>query len=268
MAKKNTKETLESKIITVLTSNRFCRKKPNEKEKKETETVIKSFIEKSRPLLLVVLFGGYKNPSTGLINPDLAEIKTLERLNTLLDKVREIYPHGVELYIITTGKKGEIANGISPEKTSVYERKISDIAKNFKGIKVIPIGLLYHKFYNNGNLENMLKREKNEQMKLPETMEQLAEKIKIAKKHNSLPLNAADKVNKEKAIESAITYSILSSIEPKIMESEFHEFIKLSFRVKGEKNALSLFTCKKGTIHQPWNNSCTRCIHKNRCFAE
>lgn len=203
-----------------------------------------------------------------MTNPDLAEIKTLQRLDILLNKLRMVYPHGAELYLITTGKKGEIANGISPEKTSVYEEKISKIAKNFKGMRVIPIGLLYRKFFNNGNLEEILKQEKSGQAKLLEDKEFLAEKIKIAEKHNSLPLTTMDEESRKKAIESAIIYSILSSKEPKIMSSEFGAFIKVSFRIKGEEGALSLFTCRKKMIHQPWNNSCTKCMHRNRCFSE
>lgn len=232
------------------------------------EATIKSFIEKSEPLRLVVLFGGYKNPSTGLINPDLAEIKTLQRLNTLLNKLRAVYLHGVELYVVTTGKKGEIANGISPEKTSSYEEKISTIAKNFRGIEVVPIGLLYRKFFNNGKMEKTIEEEKKKQAKLLKNEECLAEKIKIAEKHNSLPLRDTDKKDRKRAVKSAIIYSILSSKEPEIMNKEFGAFIKLSFRIKGEEKAISLFTCRKGTIHQPWNNVCAKCMHRNRCFAE
>jgi hypothetical protein len=252
-----------------LTSNKFCRKKPCDEEKIKMEAIIKSFIDEERPLRLAALFGGYKNPTTGLTNPDLAEIKTLERLDALLNKLRAIYSHGAELYLVTTGKKGEIANGISPEKTFVYEEKISKIAGNFKKIKVVPIGSLYKKFFNNGNLEEMLRREKEKAELLVLTdKELLAEKIKIAEKHNSLPLSTTNGESRDKAIESALAYSILSDQEPKILSDEFRAFIKLSFRTKGENGAISLFTCRKGVIHQPWNNACTKCMHRDRCFAE
>jgi len=265
---KNTdKEPLEVKIINILTSKKFCRKKPDKEESNKLETTIKLFIGENKPLRLVVLFGGYKNPHTGLTDPDLAETKTLQRLNILLGKLRMVYPGGAELYVVTTGKKGEIANGISPQKTSVYEKKISNIAKNFRGINIIPIGSLYSKFFNNGRLEEMISEERNKQSQFLEDENYLAEKIKIAEKHNSLPLNG-DEESRKKAVESAIIYSILSSKEPEILDSEFGSFIKLSFRIKGEEGALPFFTCRKKMIHQPWNNACVNCMHLNRCFAE
>ncbi len=235
-------------------------------EKEAIKETIKTFTEKNKPLLLVTLFGGYKNPSTELTRPDFAETKTLKRLNDLLNKLRAIYPFGAELRIITTGKKGELSNEISPKQTLVYERLICGIAKNFKGIKVIPIGLLYGKFFKNGDLEEAVSEGKR-RAKIWNNDKDLSEKLKIAFKHNPhLDVNSEENI--KKAMESTMVYLTLSSKEPEIMANEFKNFIKLSFRTKGEMNAISLFTCRKGMQKQPWNNKCKGCQHEQRCFAE
>lgn len=230
--------------------------------------IIKKIITNKMPISITVLFGGYKSPHTGLTDPCLAEIKTLQRLNFLLVKLRMIYSYGVQLYVITTGRKGEIANGVSSVITSSYENKIIKIADNFKGIKVIPIGLLYEKFFNNGNMKAKIEEEKKKQIKLLNDPVFLVEKIKIAKKHGSLSLSESDEESKKKAIENALTYSALSSVEQEMLLREFGTFIKLSFRKEGEKNAISLYTCRKKMIHQPWNNKCKGCTREQKCFAE
>lgn len=259
---------LEVKILSILTDNEFCRKKLDGEEEKKMAEIIKKIIMNKMPILITVLFGGYKSPHTGLTDPCLAEVKTLQRLNFLLVKLRMIYPYGAQLYVITTGRKGEIANGVSPAITSSYENKIIKIANNFEGIKVIPIKLLYEKFFNNGNMKAVIEEEKKKQAKLLKDPNFLAEKIKIAQRHGSLPLSDLDEESKKKAIENALTYSALSSVEQGMLLKEFDTFIKLSFRKEGEKNAISLYTCRKKMIHQPWNNNCKGCTREEKCFAE
>lgn len=256
---------LEVKIMNVLTNNKFCRKKPSEWGKNRIKETIKSFTENNKPIRLVVLFGGYKNPSTELFSPDLAEINTLQRLNILISNLCAVYSYGAELYIVTTGKKGEIANEIPSQETIAYEEQLCEITKNFAGIKIIPIGNLYEKFFNNGNMEKIVMEGKRQAESWKDDKD-LTEKIEIARRHNPLLAKNGEESIK-KALGSALIYSSLSSREPEMLVKEFGKFIKLSFRMGGEEKAISLFTCRKGMQKQPWNNKCKGCQHEQECLA-
>lgn len=243
--------------MKMILHSKYRRKNPDEKTKTEIIKIIEEFKKEKKPLKFVVLFGGYKNPNTGMRIPGMNELLTIKRLSDFVKKIGNIYPYGVGLYIITTGKKGEIANGITSDLTAVYESQIKRIAvKNFCDIKVIPIAELYKtleiaeqikviiKNRNNGNGNNIQK-----------------EKLKIAKKHSMT------EITEHEAVRNAKVYEDLTEIEPIILEEYFGCHIKLSFRKEAEDGAISLYTCKKGMAKQPWNGTCNGCKYINHCLS-
>lgn len=243
-------------IINIITHKKYCRKKPDEKTKTEIINKISIFKNRKDPLKFVVLFGGYKNPKIGTKEIGLSEILTIKRLADIMEKIENCYPYGAELYIITTGKKGEIANGITSDLTDFYENQIQRIVENFSNIKVIPIGDLYNipKIIDQVNaiksVKSDIKNSKNNQEK----------KIKIAMKHNM------KKISEDEAARNVETYAALTEIEPIILKEYFGNHIKLSFRQEVEIGAVPMFTCKKGMVKQPWNGICNGCKHTNHCL--
>lgn len=239
-------------IYRRITNKKYCRKNPEEETKIKIINAISVFRNMREPLKFVVLFGGYKNPDTGLIEPGLSEIMTIKRLADLMKKIEISYPYNVQLNIVTTGRKGEIANGILHDLTSVYEKGIKKIAEsNFANIKVIPIGEIYE----SAGVANEAKLIRNNVI----AQKTQTEKIGIAKRHN------LKEISEEEAVINVSVYESLTGIEPIILKQYFGDFIKLSFRQYAEDGAISMFTCKKGMVKQPWNGSCRSCKHANHC---
>ncbi len=156
---------------------------------------------------------------------------------------------------MTTGRKGEIANGIPSDLTEYYESKIKRIAENnYSNIKVVPISYLYDSpgvvnqvkaivsNRNNGNEENIK-----------------IKKLMIAARHN------LKEISEQEAIRNAKTYAALTEIEPIALNEYFGNHIKLSFREDVSAGEVPMYTCKKGMLKQSWNGTCGGCKFANHC---
>lgn len=264
-------ETLESEILKILTRRKFCRKKP--KAEKIIQQ-IKEAVREGEPLTFLAIFGSYKNPNVITSPwPDLSEEKTLERMAKLMSQLKTIYSPGGIIKLVTTGKKGELANKIPSERIQIYEGRIKEIVKenNFP-IEMIPWGDLFEKY--------------KEICELPEVKEETRE---IHEKFNQFKQNQGTEENKifwqkqidrarrhappntpeEEIEERALNYIIYTDIiEPRLLQKEFgEEVINLSFRPEIDPTTIPLFTCKKGVIKQPWNNTCEGCQFQNKCIS-
>lgn len=259
-------------IWNILTSREFCRGKKRI-DKELIQRQIEDFVVEGKPLKFLGLFGGYKNPNVVQSPyPDLSEIRTLERIAMIIEKITQRYSPGGEIILVTTGKKGELANCISFERVQIYEDKIKEIVKEKSlPIEIITWGELFEKHKRIQGLSEV----KEEIKKIREEFDKFI-KGNLAREKDGLfwqkqmqraKRHAQPSMSKE-IEEMALNYAIFEIIEERFLREEFNEeVIRISFRPKIEHNAISLYACKKGVIRQPWNNTCTKCEFHRDCHS-
>ena len=232
---------------------RYVRFKPDASILKQIE----SLTQGRKPVQLVIGYGCVKNQNvTSRFLPDLAEEKALGAFVEMAEAMKKINPAGLQVKIITSGKRAELVNYVSPEKTTAYHSALQKLILQ-KGwqdvIEIIPIGDLY------------LARGQEFQRALVEArseIEQEWNKPVLAKfwqmeiehaRRNICRDGLEPEVIKAISERSAFNYQVFRRAEQKVrlIEERFPEAIKASYNI-GHKDTLVLWTLEPGNITQPW----------------
>jgi len=247
-------------IFMVLTNRRFVRYRPKDDFKVEIIEKIMYAAERRSPIIIVVGFGYHKNPNaTSNLLPDQAEEETIQRLFELAKTVEEIYPYGMRVKIITSGRRAEIVNGVIPCNTQQYHWGLVNLVEARKWgrlIAVIPICDLYEERWD--DLQIFLKRKEEEakaEIANNLNVDFWNNQIEYARRNinrNNLSLEQVE----EKAKASAIKYISFRRSEAAInlLAEKFPGSIVGSYN-NDSSTTLKLWTLRKGYITQPWQGT-------------
>jgi pyoverdine/dityrosine biosynthesis protein Dit1 len=251
---------LEDKIFRILTNRRFVRFKPDAETKGLIMDKIQRAINKQMPLKIVIGFGYHKNPNaTSNLLPDMAEELAIQRLFGLASQVKGVYPRGMEIKIITSGRRAEMVNGMSRYDTLQYHQALVKLVHKMgwdKIVEIIPIGDLYDECREEFQqallkAKKEVELEKNDSSKISFWFQQ----IEYARRN--IKRKGLDKMEvKNKAEQAAFRYVMFRKAETMInlIEKKFPGSIQASYN-KGHKNTLTLWTLRKGYITQPWQGT-------------
>ena len=256
---------LSHKIYDVLTSRRFrCGPRPDKRKDKIAGQIGNR--KEGDPVEVLLGWGGYKNPNLKVDCADIAEEATLGQLSRLNEAVKDVYPPGINVHIVLSGKRAERVNRMPPERTLAYQKSLEMLLEccNYPFIDIIPISELYDEF----SLEF--------EPKLAEVNERLAGILPIESSFGTLLEHAMGNVYLDEkdmterdalCRKAAIDYVVFKVAEDEArIYRGFSQSVKSAFAypamgharyVEGElvpprDSHISLYTTSKGVIVQPW----------------
>jgi pyoverdine/dityrosine biosynthesis protein Dit1 len=245
-------EMMEKKILEIygaLTNKRFVRQKPSQDFKEDVLMKIKTAVEDSRLIRIVLGFGYHKNPNacTDLL-PDLADEAAIIQLVNWVESVENVYKGGMEIKIITSGRRAEIVNGMKAEHTLAYHLALQKMVAEYHSIQVFPIGELYYQFYK--DFQSALDRWKKEIN--PDWTDPFWIKQVEHARSNIWRYGLSEEEVTEKSQQSAVDYVIYhkAEMEANLLEKKFPGAIRASYNQHEE--SLVLWTTAKGDVTQPW----------------
>jgi pyoverdine/dityrosine biosynthesis protein Dit1 len=244
------KKTLE--IYSVLMNKRFVRQKPSEDFMQAVLTKIKTAVEDCKPIEVVLGFGYHKNPNacTDLL-PDIAEKMAIEQLANWVKTIKDVYQGGMEIKIITSGKRAEIVNGMKPEHTLAYhlalQKMVAECCKDHF-VQVFPIGELYDQFHK--DFQQALEKGKKEIN--PDWADPFWIKQAEHARSNIWRYGLSEEEITKKSQQAVADYVIYhkAEMEANLLEKKFPGAIRASYNRHEE--SLVLWTTANGDITQPW----------------
>ncbi|MCK5413548.1 MAG: L-tyrosine/L-tryptophan isonitrile synthase family protein [Candidatus Pacebacteria bacterium] len=233
----------------------YKKPEPDSLEYKEIYDKILKSIEAGKKINLVLGYGHHKNINVcGTVEPDSAEILSLNFLTELAKKIQSVYSVGAEITLVTTGARAEFANGSELDDIAKYHELMTkliesdkDFSKIFRLTMLCDIWKKYENFYPTVDKKiNIIQKEGID----PEKLNDL---IKRAKR------NAKGFISNEEALKSVIRFqaTFRAENELEVWSESFPNSIMCSYRINHFIGSYVLLnTVKKGSIVQPWEGFC------------
>jgi len=257
---------LAEKILKILTSRHFHQRgagrnppKPGDKNYNYFLERIMDWISKGEPIPFILGYGYHKNLRVcNGPEPDKAEKRSFEFLVRLGKMVQNIYPPGIIINVITSGKRAEFANGADPLMTMIYHEKLKemilsnpDFSRYFRIFRLEEVWNRVDGFY------SYLIRE-TEEVRATISEDPNLEELLIQAKRNILATGRIEEshITREMLIESVIRFkaSFLTEKELQLYEKVFPGALILSYRPNPwyGRPSLLMWSIKEGNITQPW----------------
>lgn len=239
------------KIYKVLTNKQYVRYKPGEYFIGAVLKKIETAIDSQKPITLVIGFGYHKNPNAcENLLPDIAEETALQRLANYAKTIEEIYPLGMKVKIVTSGRRSEIVNGMNPEHIQSYHFALQKMAEQngWQIIKVISLGSLYNEFCE--DFQSALEVAKKKV--IPDWNDSFWIQQAEHAKRNIYQKGLNEDQIIQKTCQSACDYVVYhrAEVEANLLEKKFPGAIRASYNRHEE--SLVLWTTAKGAVTQPW----------------
>lgn len=238
-------------IYAKMTSHRFCKKRPEDKN--TYLNTIQCAVEHHQPIPLIVGHGPQKNPNNCLSpEVDWAEFFLLSQLAYLNRVIQAEYQPGLQITIYLDDARAEGANQIPELRTLSYRESLKSLILKLNAewlfFEVISLKTLYEKF----SVWEAVDRLKQHQAIFSDV---ISEKDLISAAKN-FPLTLEpfcdlSHEQKQKLIhQAAIQYRLY--LEAENQSGLWQEPNRLYARFNNHKGFLQLFTLRKGSVTQPW----------------
>lgn len=257
----STEQYIESRtVLEILTSKRFCHKKPDSGLMKILSKRLEERIKKNEPVILNILHGPRKNPNATSINyAEWAELFTLHQLARLYYRIKSVYKPSLKIRIFCDDARAIAVNNYDPKSTEEYIQSLRELIRILRLEGVIEV-IQFNKIYNQYNVADYLSdaEERIRKWELDKrNKERIVEMDEHCRKNIILPSTSSQEI-KNKIKNSSHLFRVYFEAETL---AGIYDIPDIWATYRKEHGFLLIYSLTKGNITQPWQGEgCLRLL--------